>query len=122
MSRAHVVIVDDNAALLRSLQATLEARGLIVHSASDGETALALIEQREPVVVILDIVLPGLNGFQLCRRLRTERPELAVLLFSGKDEPADRLWAKEVGARGIFRKPSDLSRLVDRVSELAQLP
>ncbi len=120
MSRPHIVLVDDDQSIVRSLTAIFETHEVVVHSTTDGDRALDLIREKKPVVVILDIVLPGLNGFQLCRQLRTEFSEMPIMLFSGKSEPADKLWAEEVGADDLYQKPSDLNRLVERVVELAR--
>ena len=120
MSRQHIIVVDAEQAILRAVADRLEDLDLVVHTATDGERALEMIREIAPRVVILDIVLPGLNGYQLCRQVHAEFPQLAVLLFSRKNEPADKLWSAEVGAVALFHKTAELNKLIERVVELTR--
>lgn len=118
MASAHIVLVDDDPALRAMLEERLSRPGVTVHTLVDGDKLSDVVAEKDPGLVILDVVLPGKNGYQLCRQLRAAHPELPIFLFSGKGEPADRFWADEVGATEFFQKPMDLRRLVERAAEL----
>ena len=117
---ATILLVDDEPDLLEALGRTLRAGGYRVRTARDGETALEEVAREPPDAVILDVIMPGLNGYQTCRRLKArEHPrELPVVLMSAKAEPADQYWASEVGAVCLLAKPLDPRRLMDRLADL----
>jgi CheY-like chemotaxis protein len=89
-------------------------------SASDGATALDEVAKAQPAIVISDVLMPpGINGFQLCRQLKAAATtrDIPVILMSGKADAADHLWAEEVGARLLMRKPLDLPRLLAEIAD-----
>lgn len=114
----HIVCVDDDPGVLEILRKRLSRPNVTVHAVADGDELAALVSDTEPALVILDVVLPGRNGYQLCRELRGDHPDLPIFLFSGKSEPADRFWAEQVGATEFFEKPMDLRKMIDRAAEL----
>lgn len=118
MGSTHIVLVDDDPRVLEVLVKKLSRPGVTVHAVADGDELASLVADKEPSLVILDVVLPGRNGYQLCRELRGDHPDLPIFLFSGKSEPADRFWAEQVGATAFFEKPMDLRRMIDRAGEL----
>lgn len=102
-----VLLVDDDLAVLGELSRGLRAAGHSVTTARDGLDALELATTAPPDVIVADVVMPGLNGYQLCRRLR-QHPATAttpVVLMADTAGAADRLWATEVGARTLLAKP-----------------
>lgn len=108
MSRAlAVLVVDDDLAVLGELSRALRAAGHAVTTARDGLAALEQATAAPPDAVLADVVMPGLNGFQLCRRLRQHpaTAQLPVVLMGDNVSPADRHWAAEVGARELLGKP-----------------
>ncbi len=119
---ARVLVVDDQPANVRLLEAMLVTRGYDVVSASSGEEALALIAQSEPDLVLLDIVMPGMDGYEVCRMIR-ERIETAylpvVMVTASGDE--QKVKALEVGADDFLTKPIDKSELLARVASLARI-
>ncbi len=102
-----VLLVDDDLAVLGELSRGLRAAGHSVTTARDGLDALELATTTPPDVVLADVVMPGLNGYQLCRRLRAHPATAAtpVVLMGDTLGAADRLWAAEVGARELIAKP-----------------
>lgn len=118
MAKERILIIDDDPEMIASLGRTLRASGYTTVSAPDAETGLLEIAKERPAVIISDVQMPGINGFQLCRQLRASAAtqDLPVILMSGKTDPADHFWAKEVGARVLLRKPIEVSKLVAEVA------
>jgi adenylate cyclase len=119
---AQVLVVDDQPANVRLLEALLVPRGYDVATASSGEEALALIAESEPDLVLLDIVMPGIDGYEVCRRIR-ERIETAylpvVMVTASGDE--QKVKALEAGGDDFLTKPIDQSELLARVASLARI-
>src|SRR5207244_5619713 len=92
--------------------------GYTVATAADGESALALARTRLPDLVILDIMLPGINGLEVCRRLRAAGDEVAVLMLTARDTVADRVTGLETGADDYLVKPFALEELLARIKAL----
>jgi CheY-like chemotaxis protein len=107
MTALTVLLVDDDLAVLGELSRGLRAAGHSVTTARDGLEALELATTTLPDVVLADVVMPGLNGYQLCRRLHQHPATAAtpVVLMGDRLDAADRLWASEVGARELIGKP-----------------
>lgn len=115
MSRgARILVVDDEPQLLRSLRTTLAAHGYDVQTASSGEEALGLVAARAPDLVVLDLVLPGLSGIEVCRRLRARSP-LPILVLSARGDERDKVLALDVGADDYLTKPFGVNELLARI-------
>src|SRR4029453_8222112 len=99
-SAGKIVVADDVAPLLETLCETLRADGYEVHPATDGETALALVEQKSPDLVLTDINMPSPNGIELCRRLKGNAATrlIPVMLLTGLDGRTERLAGIDAGA------------------------
>jgi adenylate cyclase len=119
---ARVLVVDDQPANVRLLEALLVPRGYDVATASSGAEALALMAESEPDLVLLDIVMPGIDGYEVCRRIR-ERIETAylpvVMVTASGDE--QKVKALEAGADDFLTKPINQSELMARVASLARI-
>src|SRR5579859_1986303 len=115
---AHILIVDDDSRVTSALRRTLAYEGYQISSASDGETALALARTRFPDLVILDLMLPGINGLEVCHRLRATNNDIAVLMLTARDAVADRVAGLETGADDYLVKPFALEELLARVKAL----
>lgn len=111
---AHILVVDDDATITRTLRRTLTYEGYTVSTAADGETALRLVNQAPPSAVILDIMLPDLSGLEICRRLRASH-NLPVLLLTARDEVKDRVLGLDSGADDYLVKPFATEELLARV-------
>jgi two-component system, sensor histidine kinase and response regulator len=115
--RPIVLVVDDEVKNVQLLTDVLESRNYAVLSAGDGERGLALARDRVPDVVLLDVMMPRLNGFEVCRRLKAEQRTAAipVLLVTALDARSDRIAGIDAGANDFISKPIDAADLVLRV-------
>ena len=120
MVREKILVVDDSPTELRLMAAPLVNRGHHVITAGDGEEALELASREHPRLIVLDIVLPKKNGFQVCRQLKTseETRDIKILMLSSKDQDSDRFWGLKQGADAYLTKPFVDEDLVSRVDEL----
>ncbi len=120
MSIRKILIVDDSRTELYFLSDLLNKNGYQVRTAENGEQALAAIEQDRPDLVLMDIVMPGVNGFQLTRQI-TRNPayrELPIIVCTSKQQETDRLWAMRQGARDYVTKPVDPHDLLSKIMRL----
>jgi two-component system response regulator MprA len=114
----HIVIVDDEAAVRDSLSRTLRFEGYTVSIASDGARALELIRAEKPDGVILDVMMPVLNGLDSCRVLRAEGNFVPVLMLTARGDVSDRVAGLDAGADDYLAKPFALQELLARVRAL----
>lgn len=113
-----VLVVDDDAVLRKVVRAVLEADGFRVMEAPDGEQALKLAEEYRPGVVVLDVMMPGLDGVEVCRRL--DHTTTRVLMLTALGDAGTETAALAAGARGYLTKPFSSMDLLDRVEALLQ--
>ena len=110
-----VLIVEDDPAILRGLSLSLRAERYDVLTASDGETGYRLAGTKKPDLLILDLMLPGMGGFEICRRLRAEGFSAPILVLTARGEEADRVLGLDLGADDYVTKPFSIKELVARV-------
>ena len=116
---ARILIVDDSPTEMYKLSGLLEKHGYEVLKAVNGADGVALARQEHPDLVLMDIVMPGLNGFQATRQL-TKDPEtqgIPVIVVTTKDQETDMLWASRQGAKGYLTKPVDEDALIKKIKE-----
>ncbi|MDX6590130.1 MAG: two-component system, OmpR family, response regulator MprA [Solirubrobacterales bacterium] len=113
-----VLIVEDDAPVRRMLERSLGAEGFDVRSAADGGTALAMIEQSTPDLVVLDVAMPGLSGIDVCRRLRERGMTGGVLMLTARDAVEDRVSGLEAGADDYVVKPFAIEEVAARLRAL----
>ena len=116
-----VLVVDDEQRLRALVQGYLEREGFSILTAADGLTALDLARQHTPDVVVLDLMLPGLDGLEVCRRLRTFS-DAYVIMLTAKAEEIDRIVGLEVGADDYLTKPFSPRELIARVRAMLRRP
>lgn len=109
-----VLVVEDEENLLEALRYNLEREGYLVHTATDGGEGLEMARKLNPSLVLLDIMLPTLDGFEICRILRRES-EVPILIVTAKGEEVDRVVGLELGADDYITKPFSIRELVARV-------
>ena len=116
-----LLVIEDDPDQRRFLERTLQAAGYRVVTAADGESGLAAARSRTPDLVILDVMMPRLNGYQTCRALKADAATAGtpILLLTAKDEATDLYWAREVGADAFLTKPVDLPDLLSTIHGLA---
>jgi DNA-binding response OmpR family regulator len=119
--RVRALVVDDEPSLVRAVVGYLEREGFQVTSASDGEQALQLAREDAPDVVVLDLGLPGIDGVEVCRVLRTFSDAYVVMLTARADE-IDKLIGLSVGADDYLTKPFSLRELVARIRTMLRRP
>lgn len=121
MSRK-VLVVDDDRSVARFLQDALETEGYQVMVAANGLQGLLSAQQEGPDLVILDVMLPGLDGFEVCHRLRSDpqTSHLPIIMYSGKGRENDRLTGEKVGANEYLIKPIDLEEILAKMESLLQ--
>jgi DNA-binding response OmpR family regulator len=116
-TKPRILIVDDEPDLLTVLRFGLEAAGFEVVQASDGEQALGLARQLVPDLMILDLMLPRMDGYKVCRALKSDARYRGVPIFilSARSGEPDRRMALDMGADEVHTKPYDMKALIERV-------
>ena len=111
---AVVLVVDDEASFAEALTVGLKREGFVVHVATDGSEALAMFDAIQPDVVLLDLMLPGISGLEVCRQIRS-KSSVPILMVTAKDAEIDAVVGLEVGADDYITKPYRLRELVARI-------
>jgi DNA-binding response OmpR family regulator len=119
--RVRALVVDDEPGLVRAVAGYLEHEGYTVDTAADGEAALATARRTRPDVVLLDLMLPGIDGIEVCRQLRTFSDAYVIMLTARTDE-VDKLIGLSVGADDYVTKPFSPRELVARVKVMLRRP
>jgi DNA-binding response OmpR family regulator len=115
-----VLVVEDDPGLLRGLVDSLELAELEVISATDGETGYRMTRDAKPDVVVLDLLLPRMSGYEVCRKLRGDGNRTPILILSARGEEADRILGLDLGADDYLGKPFSIRELIARVRALAR--
>ena len=117
-SSAHVLVVDDDRAVRESLVRALDLEGYRVQSASDGAKALDAIKSDQPDVIVLDVMMPAVDGLTVCRVLRAEKNRVPILMLTARTETSDRVQGLDAGADDYLPKPFALEELLARLRAL----
>lgn len=112
-----ILIVEDEISIQETLAYNLKKQGYDVFVADDGQTALEIIRKTKPDLILLDIMLPGMDGFEVCRKIRTEF-STPVLMLTARDDEIDRVVGLEVGADDYLTKPFSMRELIARVKAM----
>jgi two-component system alkaline phosphatase synthesis response regulator PhoP len=113
-----ILLVDDEPSIIQLSQMYLEREGYRIDSVRDGESALSAVERSHPALVVLDVMLPKLDGFEVCRRLRASETDTAILMLTARDEDIDKILGLELGADDYLTKPFNPRELVARVKAI----
>lgn len=117
MSKIHrprILVVDDEPGIVRALQASLEANGFETLTATDGSEALEAIDKELPDLLILDIIMPKMDGFEVCRRVR-QLSEIPIIMLSARKSEEDKVRCLNLGSDDYISKPFSMNELVARV-------
>ncbi len=120
MAKRTVLVIDDEKDLIELVRYNLEKEGFLVRGALDGETGLAMAVQAVPDVVLIDLMLPGIDGLEVCRRLRSDSrtSSLPLIMLTAKADESDRIVGLELGADDYVTKPFSPRELTARVRAL----
>jgi len=118
-----ILIVDDTPANVHILQARLAANGYDIVTATDGEEALAAVREKQPDLILLDVMMPKMDGFEVCRRLRADAslPFIPIIMVTAKADPKDVVAGLEAGGDEYLTKPVDQPALVARVKSMLRI-
>ena len=113
MPQYSVLIVDDDEKLVQLLKIYFEKEGFITYTAGDGLDAIIAVRERKPDIMVLDLMLPGVDGWEVCRRIRRDN-EVPIIMLTARDEESDRLVGLEIGADDYVTKPFSPKEVVAR--------
>ncbi|ALC05321.1 Response regulator MprA [Corynebacterium deserti GIMN1.010] len=115
-----ILVVDDEQAVRESLRRSLTFNGYSVVLAEDGIQALEVIEKQQPTLVVLDVMMPRMDGLEVCRHLRSEGDDRPILILTARDNVSDRVGGLDAGADDYLAKPFALEELLARVRSLVR--
>jgi len=115
---SRILVVEDEPALLRGLQDNLKAEGHEVITAADGEAGLRLARETRPDLIVLDLTLPKMSGYEICRTLRADGLAMPILILTARGEESDRVLGLDLGADDYVTKPFSVRELMARVRAL----
>lgn len=122
MSIQRILIVDDSPVERHILTELLTAKGYHISTATDGAQGIEMAQQEKPDLIIMDVVMPGINGFQATRTLNRDAAtrDIPVILCTTKSEETDKIWGMRQGASDYVTKPVDANTLLAKIAALAQ--
>lgn len=115
MEKDLICVVDDESSIIDFIRIYLEKEGFLVKSYTDGLEAFEGIRQNAPALVVLDVMLPGMDGFDICKTLRMEKNNVPIIMLTAKDEEIDKIIGLELGADDYLTKPFNPRELVARI-------
>ena len=110
-----ILLVDDEEEFVTTLAERLELRGIQALVATDGEAALDLIETDPPQIVILDVMMPGLGGLEVLKRIKTQTPKIPVILLTGRGSTQEGIEGMKLGAADYLMKPINIEELIKKI-------
>ena len=110
-----ILIIEDDLAILRGLKDNLEYESYEVFTAADGEQGYGLIKEKKPDLIILDLMLPKMSGYELCRKVREKGITVPILMLTARGEEVDRVLGLDLGADDYVTKPFSVSELLARI-------
>jgi two-component system alkaline phosphatase synthesis response regulator PhoP len=113
-----ILIVDDEPSIIELSRMYLEREGFRTQSAKDGAAGLEMVTREHPALVVLDVMLPRLDGFEVCRRMRASNDPAAILMLTARDDDIDKILGLELGADDYLTKPFNPRELVARVKAI----
>ena len=117
MQNLRILLVDDEEEFVTTLAERLELRGLQARAATNGEDALHMIEADPPRVVILDVMMPGLGGLEVLKRIKARHPQISVILLTGRGSTKEGIEGMQLGAFDYLMKPINIEELIKKMQE-----
>lgn len=123
MDKKRILIVDDERDIVETIQFRLEVEGFECLVAYDGEEAFLKAKRENPDLILLDIMLPKINGYQMCRLLKSEQEysHIPIIMLTAKTQESDKFWGKESGADDYVTKPFEMEKLVQIIHEYLEV-
>jgi len=118
MSSELILIVDDEPSIIQLARMYLERDGFRIHESADGESALDAVAKHKPALIVLDVMLPKLDGFEVCRKLRAGGDQTPIIMLTARDEDIDKILGLELGADDYLTKPFNPRELVARIKAI----
>ena len=118
MSAELILLVDDEPSITELARMYLERDGFRIQEAADGESALEAVVKHKPALIVLDVMLPKVDGFDVCRRLRSAGNDVPIIMLTARDEDIDKILGLELGADDYLTKPFNPRELVARVKAI----
>ncbi|MDP4180408.1 MAG: response regulator transcription factor [Bacillota bacterium] len=115
MENTKVLVVEDESSIRKFININLDRSGFSVIEAESGEEGLMKLKEYQPAVVILDVMLPGMDGFEVCRKIRDEKSDAIVIMLTAKGQDMDKIVGLELGADDYMVKPFNPLELVARI-------
>jgi DNA-binding response OmpR family regulator len=119
--KEQILVVEDEQAIAAFLRTSLEREGFSVSVAGSGEAALAQIQAASPKLIVLDLVLPGIDGFEVCRRVRQGRSYIPIIMLTSRTDDVDKIVGLELGADDYVTKPFNARELIARIRSVLRL-
>tara|TARA_B100000963_G_C22607075_1_gene663074 strand:- start:960 stop:1664 length:705 start_codon:yes stop_codon:yes gene_type:complete len=113
--KIRILLIEDEPSLIFTLRDTLENEGYIVIVCEDGEEAVGLAQENKPDIIILDIMLPGKNGYEICQELRALKFTIPIIILTAKDQELDKVKGLDIGADDYITKPFGVKELLARI-------
>jgi len=115
LDKVNILLVDDEESILQFLELGLGNEGATVKTTTNGIEAITIADQFKPHIVILDVMMPGLDGFETCQQLRASGNDMAIIMLTAKDDVSDRVHGLRLGADDYLVKPFSFSELLARI-------
>ena len=113
-----ILLVDDEPSIIQLARMYFERDGFRVQEISDGESALAAVAKQQPALIVLDVMLPKLDGFEVCKKLRASGDQTPIIMLTARDEDIDKILGLELGADDYLTKPFNPRELIARVKAI----
>jgi DNA-binding NtrC family response regulator len=116
-AKGKVLLVDDEEDFLATLAERLEVRGLTVNTVTRGEDAVAMVDDQNFDLIVLDLSMPGIDGLETLKRIKAKQPNAEIIILTGQGSIKSTMEAMKLGAEDFMEKPVDMTALMDRVSD-----
>src|SRR4030042_3768238 len=115
--KADILLVDDEEQFLKVLSQRLEGRGMKVDTSTSGEEALKRVKGKEFDAIVLDLAMPGMSGLETLKRIRSENPDVQIIMLTGHSSVEKGVEAIKAGAVDFLEKPADMNKIMEKISE-----
>jgi DNA-binding NtrC family response regulator len=115
--KADILLVDDEEQFLKVLSQRMEGRGMKVDTSTSGEDALKKVEGKDFDAIILDLAMPGMSGIETLKRIRSENPDVQIIILTGHGSVEKGVEAIKAGAVDFLEKPADLNKIMEKIAE-----